>query len=160
MKINVEKELAVLRKMTVGQLKEKYAEVYGEATNTHHKVWLVKRIIWRIQALAEGDLTERARQRAMELANDADLRRRPPKERPFETHTKILKMPVPQGSRLPPAGSTIMREYKGQQLEVAVLEDGFEFEGERYKSLSAVAKRISGSHCNGYLFFRLNGSAR
>ena len=163
MELNVAKELAALRNMTVGELRAKYAEVYGETTNGRHKIWLVKRIIWRMQALAEGDLSERARLRAAELANDADLRRKPPKlvtaTANVESRNKIITSPV-NGSRLPPSGSTITRPYKGQQLEVAVLSDGFEFEGEQYKSLSAVAKKITGSHCNGFHFFRLNGSAR
>lgn len=79
MNLNVGKELAALRRMSVGDLRLRYAEVFGETTNTRHRDWLVKRIIWRMQATAEGDLTARARRRAAELANDADLRRRPPK---------------------------------------------------------------------------------
>src|ERR1700690_3835297 len=79
MDLNVGKELAALRRMPVRELQSRYAEVFGETTNTHHKDWLVKRIIWRIQAMAEGDLSERARRRAAELANDADLRLSPPK---------------------------------------------------------------------------------
>jgi hypothetical protein len=54
-------------------------------------------------------------------------------------------------------GQELTREYKGQTLLVRVLPHGFEFEGEVYKSLSAVAKVITGTHCNGYLFFRLRG---
>ena len=57
--------------------------------------------------------------------------------------------------RMPPPGTIITREYKGQTLQVKVLPQGFEFEGEVYKSLSAVAKAITGQHCNGYHFFRL-----
>ena len=49
----------------------------------------------------------------------------------------------------------ITRRYKGEDLQVKVLTAGFEFEGEVYKSLSAVAKKITGRHCNGFLFFRL-----
>jgi hypothetical protein len=79
MKLNVEKELAAMRGMSIGDLRSRYAEVFGETTNTRHKDWLIKRIIWRMQAIAEGDLTERARRRAEELASDADLRCRPPK---------------------------------------------------------------------------------
>jgi hypothetical protein len=74
MAINVTKEMAVLHEMTTRELQEKYRQVFGEPTRMHHKQYLVKRIIWRMQAMAEGDLSERARQRAMELANDADLR--------------------------------------------------------------------------------------
>ncbi len=74
MNLNVGKDVAALRRMTVGELWAKYAEVFGEETNARHKEWLVRRIAWRMQAQAEGDPSERARQRAAELANDADLR--------------------------------------------------------------------------------------
>ena len=80
MTLNVAKELAELRRMSVADLRSRYAEVFGEATNARHKDWLVKRLIWRIQAPAEGDLSERDRARAVELANGADWRRRPPRE--------------------------------------------------------------------------------
>src|SRR5262249_43812059 len=68
------KEVATLERLTTGQLRNRYAEVFGEATHANHRVWLIKRIAWRLQVLAEGDLSERARRRARELANEADLR--------------------------------------------------------------------------------------
>ncbi len=159
MNLNVGKELAALRRMSVGELRARYAEVFDDTTNTCHKDWLIKRIIYRMQVLAEGDLSERARRRAAELANDADLRRRPPKsptanpETPSRTKTGRLR--TDSDSRVPLPGSIITRVYKGETLEVKVLPAGFEYEGEIYKSLSAVAKAITGSHTNGYLFFRL-----
>lgn len=159
MDLNVGKELAALRRMTVGELRARYAEAFGEPTNGRHKEWLVKRIIWRLQSLAEGDLTERARRRAAELANDADLRRKAPKSPPVAsdaaTRTRTRRLPTKGDRRVPVPGSLITRVYKGETLEVNVLPTGFEFEGESYKSLSAVAKQITGSHCNGYHFFRL-----
>ena len=82
MELNVAQELGVLKRMTPAELRIKYREAFGEESRSGHKDWLVKRIIWRLQALAEGDLSERARRRTVELANDADLRRnapRPPK---------------------------------------------------------------------------------
>src|SRR6266568_8614582 len=79
MHVNVAKEVAALRTMSVGELRVRYSEVFGEPARTGHKVWLIKRIVWRLQALAEGDLSERARRRAAELANDADLRLSPPR---------------------------------------------------------------------------------
>jgi Protein of unknown function (DUF2924) len=66
MHVNVAKEVAVLRAMSVGELRVRYAEVFGEPARTGHKVWLIKRIVWRLQALAEGGLSERARRRAAE----------------------------------------------------------------------------------------------
>jgi hypothetical protein len=65
--------------MTVGQLKDKYREVFEEESRSNHKQFLFRRIAWRIQANVEGGLSERARRRALEIANDADLRIRAPK---------------------------------------------------------------------------------
>jgi hypothetical protein len=72
--VNLVNERAALERLTVGQLRQRFAELFGEATHASNRTWLVKRIAWRLQALAEGDLSERARQRAQELARDADLR--------------------------------------------------------------------------------------
>jgi hypothetical protein len=67
---------------------------------------------------------------------------------------------APRGDgRLPLPGTLITRVYKGRTLRVTVLADGFEYEGERFGSLSAVAKAITGTHTNGYHFFRLKGGA-
>jgi hypothetical protein len=75
--MNLAQELAALPRLTVADLRCRYVQVFGEETRVGNKAWLVKRIAWRLQALAEGDLSERARQRAAELANDADLRLSP-----------------------------------------------------------------------------------
>ena len=80
MELNVGKEIAALKRMTVGELRARYAEVFSEEPQARNKQWLVKRVIWRLQSMSEGTLSERARARAAELANDADLRRRPPKQ--------------------------------------------------------------------------------
>jgi hypothetical protein len=162
MEMNVSKEVAALQRMTTTQLREKYAEVFGEATTTGNRTWLIRRIAWRIQALAEGDLSERARQRAAELARDADLRIVAPRQKPIPVATAeptrtVTREVAPAGdTRLPPPGSVITRKYKGTVVQVKVLTDEFEYAGERYASLSAVAKAVTGSHCNGFLFFRLN----
>ena len=115
-----------LSRMTVGELREKYLEVFGEETRSYHKAFLRKRIAWRLQALAEGGLSERARRRAGELANDADLRLRAPRDR-----------------RLPLPGTLLVRAFQGRDLVVQVLDDGFAFEGRRYRSLSAIARQVT-----------------
>jgi hypothetical protein len=142
--------------MGLRDLRARYAEAFGEQTTANNKQWLLKRITWRLQALVEGDLSERARRRAAELANEADLRLSPPKvvEAPAPAdRTRILPITVGRGDPLPPPGAQIVREYKNETLRVTVLPDGFEFDGERYKSLSAVAKAITGQHMNGRAFF-------
>src|SRR5262245_32713 len=78
MYLKVGKEVASLERINVEEQGERYAEAFGEGTPAHNKAWLVKRIAWRLQALAEGDLSERAKRRAAELARDADLRLNPP----------------------------------------------------------------------------------
>jgi len=157
--LNIGKEVAALQRMTVRELRTRYAQVFGEETRAGNKAWLVKRIAWRLQSQAEGDLTERARQRAAELANDADVRLSPPKAKPESparsARTKTTALVTKGDDRLPLPGTIVTRDYKGQTLQVKVLPKGFEFEGEVYKSLSAVAKAITGQHCNGYYFFRL-----
>jgi hypothetical protein len=161
MSLNVGREVAALQRMSLGELKARYAEVFGEPTLSKNRTWLTKRIAWRLQALAEGDLSERARQRAAELARDADLRMMPPRETaiaaaaPAPERTAIKQLRVQQDGRLPSPGTMITRTYRGQLLQVQVLREGFEYAGEVYASLSAVAKAITGSHCNGYQFFRL-----
>jgi hypothetical protein len=159
MTLNVGKEVAALLRLTTKQLRERYAEAFGEPTNANNRDWLVKRVAWRLQALAEGDLSERARRRAAELANDADLRLSPPrvKAAPAEAAGRTVTGTLggQADGRLPPPGTVITRNYKGRALQVKVLAGGFEYEGQVYTSLSAVARHITGSHCNGYLFFRM-----
>jgi hypothetical protein len=154
--LNIVNEVATLERLTVGQLRQRFAELFGEATQASNRAWLVKRIAWRMQALAEGDLSERARRRAAELARDADLRLNPPQRK--TTATTATSEPVclaaPVDPRLPPPGTILARPYKGQLVQVQVLTDGFAYAGRVFPSLSAVAKAITGSHTNGYHFFR------
>src|SRR5882757_3153545 len=72
------REIDALRHQTVGQLRVKYLEVFGLESRSNHKQFLVRRIAWRLQANAEGDLSQRARERALALAEEADLRTRAP----------------------------------------------------------------------------------
>jgi len=155
--MNIEKEVAALQKMTTGELRDRYAEVFGEVPRSRHKQYLIRRIAWRLQANVEGDLSERARRRAEELAVDAEVRTTPPRDAGVSVPVTTTKAEVPVDPRLPNPGTSITRKYKGRTLEVRVLQDGFEFDGQTYKSLSAVAKAITGSHCNGFRFFNLGG---
>jgi hypothetical protein len=156
MTLNLDQEMAWLARLSIDQLRAAYAELFREPPRSRHREWLIRRILWRHQALEEGDLSERARMRATELANDADLRLSPPRPRtasPQRARPKIAAARI--DPRLPPPGKTIIREYKDRRIEVRVLEQGLEYEGAVYKSLSAVARAVTGQHCNGFHFFRL-----
>jgi hypothetical protein len=162
--MNLTDELAALPTVTLAQLRQRYAELFGEASHARNKTWLLRRLAWRLQALALGDLSQRARDRARQLAHDADLRLSPPSPaaqpitplpaEPAEVASSVAA--IPPDPRLPAPGTVLTRTYKGQQLNVTVLASGFAFQGKIFSSLSAVAKAITGSHCNGYHFFRLS----
>lgn len=157
--MEIDNELATLHRMSTKQLQRRYAELTGDATASSNRPWLLKRLAWRLQAEAHGGLSDRARARAAELANDADLRLMPPRDEPPTLKVATVPPPetTPSDNRLPPPGSVLTRKYKGREVRVRVLAQGFEWDGKVYPSLSAAAKAITGSHCNGFLFFQLTG---
>ncbi len=144
---DIGKQIAELKQMTVRALREKYETVFGEPTRAGNKEFLFKRIAWRIQSLAEGDLSDRARRRAELLARDADLRTtapRTPLTGPGGDNVKDSK-PAPSlaDERVPPPGTVLTRVYRGQAYHVVVRDDGFEYDGQIFRLLSAVATVIS-----------------
>jgi hypothetical protein len=124
----IRQEIEGLRNLTTAQLKQKYREVFGEESRSNHKQFLFRRIAWRIQANAWGGLSERARQRALEIADDADLRIRAPKN--------FLREPLDDGRnmearlkpsldpRLPLPGTPLIRRYQGKDSRNYVRKDG------------------------------------
>jgi hypothetical protein len=147
---DIEARIDALHRMTTSELAEQYAQLHGQPCRTRHKDYLIRKIAWRIQANAMGGLSERARKRAMKLADDADIRVMAPRTMIIppqrgQTATVTHAAPATTTTRdprlpLPGAGSAIVRQYKGKTHRVVVLEDdkGFEHDGERYASLSAV----------------------
>src|SRR5438067_970103 len=155
----VREAIEALRHMTVGQLKDKYREVFGESSRSNHKQFLFRRIAWRVQANAWGGLSERARRRALEIANDADLRIRAPKNflkvelEPRRTGEKSVE--PAQDPRLPIPGTMLVRRYRGKDIGVRVREDGFEYDGQVHRSLSSAVRAATGTPWNGFTFFSL-----
>jgi len=154
------REIEALRRMTVRDLRRRHVELFGEENRASNRQYLFRRIAWRLQALAEGDLSERARRRAQELARDADLRTRPPREltmppAPADLKTVTGRVAVSRDERLPAPGTVLTRVFKGHEYHVTVLPSGFEYDGQAYRSLTAVAHAITGSHWNGWHFFGL-----
>ena len=166
MNTQVAKEIQSLSSMNVRELHQKYLEVFGEMSRSRNRAFLHRRIAWRIQANAFGDLPSRARKRAEELANDADIRLRAPSE----SITKQIGRPQIQSMdqrsncdrdpRLPQPGTILTKTHKGKEIAVKVLDDGFEFDGQYYKTLSAIAKKVTGKQWNGFAFFGLAKKSR
>ena len=152
-------EIDQLRNLKTADLRVKYQELFGVATRSSPKPFLFRRIAWRLQARAEGDLSERARRRAAEIADEGEVRLRPPRD-----FVKALLAPSPppaarrqppRDGRLPRAGTILTRPYHGQSVVVLVREDDFEYQGRHYRSLSAIAREVTGTRWNGLAFFRL-----
>lgn len=155
------RRVEALRRLSIPELRREYSQVFGEPTNSSHKQYLFRRIAWQLQAQAEGGLSERAQLRAAQIADDADLRVGGPKgfwSWPEEGPVQ----PVPQSAdrrddRLPEPGTLLKRRYQGNEIVVRVLERGFEYQARHYRSLSALARHITGTRWNGLLFFGLTG---
>lgn len=153
-------QILVLQKMTVGQLREKWIDLYGEPTRSGNRQYLWKRLAWRVQELAYGGLSERAKARIAELNRDGDLRFLPPRGWDPDAIVALGATsahgngPV-RDPRLPSPGSVITRQYRSQEIRVTVLEKGFEYQGRPYNSLSAVARAVTNQKWNGWLFFGL-----
>ena len=143
------REIDALRHQTVSQLRVKYLKVFQQESRSNNQKFLVRRIAWRMQANAEGGLSERARQRAVAVAEEADLRIRAP-----QSFLKELAKET-RDPRLPAVGTCLNREFQGRTVSVEVLEKGFRYQEQVYRSLSAVARQVSGVQWNGFAFFSL-----
>ncbi len=146
-------EIEGLRKLKTRALKVRYRELFGEDSRSSNHLHLFRRVAWRLQAMAQGDLSERARQRAAQLATDADLRLRAPLGFWRELDGKREEYKASRDPRLPSAGTELVRKHKGQTIRVKVLEQGFEYQGKQYDSLSAIASKATGTRWNGFCSF-------
>jgi hypothetical protein len=158
--MGVYEQIEELGRMGIGELRERYEKVFGEEIATAHKQHLVRRVAWRLQVLAEGDLSERAHRRAMKIADDRDLRVNVPASAMKLGRAAVKRKPIQPDPRRPLPGSVLSRAFRGQTIEVKVLEGGFEFQGQRYGSLSAVARAATGTRWNGLVFFGLGRRER
>jgi hypothetical protein len=105
-------------------------------------------------------LSERARRRALEIADDADLRLGVPPDFLAESVPPLAgasphRKPPHRDTRLPVPGTVLTRQYENRRIVVTVLEDAFEYQSRRYRSLSAIAREVTGTRWNGLLFFGL-----
>jgi hypothetical protein len=136
-------------------LKQKYRQVLGDDPKSSNRQFLIRRIAWQMQARALGGLSERARQRIDEIADDADLRVRPPRD---FVPAPVSTVTARQLHGLPPAGTLLTRRYNGRDIVVKVLKDGFEYQARKYRSLSAVAREVTGTQWNGPRFFGIRNA--
>ena len=147
-----------LRSLNVIALRKKYQHLFGDQSRSSNKQYLFRRIAWRLQANAEGGLSERACHRAVQIADEADLRTRAPKgflSAQVSAASTVEHTQSQRDARLPASGSLLTRRLNDRQIVVKVLAEGFEFESRHYRSLSAIAREVTGTRWNGLLFFGL-----
>ena len=140
-------QLAALKSAPIGALKQKWRELFETEPPPYNRRHLEHRLSYRLQELAYGGLQPETIRRLRAIAEDLDggdpgRRRRPAKDRPI-------------------SGTRLIREYQGVEHCVTVRDEDFEYQGRPYKSLSAIARAITGTRWNGLLFFGLkNREAR
>jgi hypothetical protein len=167
---DVTEKLQKLAGMDLSELRAEYQRVFGTAPRSTNRQHLLRRVAWEIQAQAEGRLPEEVREYACRIAEQTDLFRRI-----NEALQKRRASPTPPGSsvapkrghraqrdqtsqrdpRIPAPGSLLIVRQGRQTVRVTVLQAGFEYAGKRYRSLTAVARQVTGRNVNAYEFFGL-----
>ena len=131
--MNVREELLELQDMKLAQLKQKWLALYGTEAPNFGIQFLRRRLAYRIQELAYGGVTEPTLKKIREVNVP-----------PTRSYRKKLNLR---------AGTIICRIWHRKRYDVTVLQNGFEWEGKLYPTLSAIAKKISGTNRNGLEFF-------
>lgn len=155
-------QISKLRKMDLAELQAEYERVFEKPSKSRNREWLFKVIAKKIQDNIEPEsankpvalptliakFERKKKTRSRNVTKKTAAKRSDGKK----TRTKAIGERDP---RLPKAGTILTREWHGKKYLVKVLDSGFEYGGKPYRSLSAVAKTISGQIVNGYLWFDL-----
>lgn len=137
-------QLAALPEKSTPELKQLWRDLFDSEPPRYNRRFLESRLAYRIQELRYGGLRPATVARLEALGEDLDggkieVRRKRADERPI-------------------AGTKLIREWKGVEHTVTVLDDGYDYQGRPYKSLSAVARAIAGTRWNGWVFFGVRRS--
>ena len=138
--------LAALKSMSVNDLKAEWQALFNAPAPNNSRTFLEGRLAYRIQELTYGGPDKQTRRLLDLLADEVE-----------GTLTRKAQIADP---RNPVVGTKLIREWDGTAHTVTVLKDGFDWGGQRYKSLSAVARAITGTRWNGYRFFGLRERKR
>ncbi len=140
MPASVLSQISALKDKPIGDLKALWRKLSGSEPPPYNRKFLQSRLTYRIQELAYGGLKTETVKRLEAFAGEIAGKkgRRVTRQRPI-------------------AGTRLVREWDGVQHCVTVLDDGFEYQGRPYRSLSAIARAIAGTRWNGWLFFGLKG---
>ena len=146
-------QIAGLKRLEYSELRSLYRTLHDKDAPAYNRDFLIKRIAYRIQEMAYGGVSEqtRAKHQGVLDKNGSDACGMP------VARVKRNGRPKPGH---PAVGTQFIRVWRGKRYVVTALADGFEYNGRRYRSLSAIASEITGTHWNGKCFFGLTGEGR
>ena len=156
METTIETKITAITKLNADELQKAYKELFKQDGEfSHNRRYLIRKIAHRLQELEYGGISEKALRRIKELIEKYDpINNKAVRPNMDALNQNFSNRPY-RDKRLPIPGSRIIRMYKGRNLEIKVLESGFEYDGKIYKSLSAVTHMIAGSNWNAFDFFKL-----
>lgn len=147
----IAQKIEALRETSLKDLQRAYNKHFADKEPSNNRTYLWRRVAYKIQELEYGELSAKAQAKLKALMDAYD-----------PVNNVVLKPEVAKSEflprkdrRLPLPGTIITKEYKDTKIQVKALDKGFEYNGKIYKSLTAVAKEITGAHWNGFLFFNL-----
>ena len=138
---NVLGRLAALQTADTPELKQQWRELFGKEPPPHNRAYLRSRLAYRVQELAYGGLKPATLARLEALGEQLD-------------GGNVVLRRI-RGDDKPIAGTRLVRQHQGVEHTVTVLADGYEWQGRPYRSLSAIARAITGTRWNGWRFFGL-----
>lgn len=138
--------LAAIKAATIGELKKQWRDLFGSEPPPFNRRYLESRLAYRVQELAYGGLKPDTVKRLEDLGEQLD--------------GGNIGLRSVRADLKPIAGTRLVREWQGVEHTVTVTLNGFEWQGRPYQSLSAIARAITGSRWNGWVFFGLKNKRR
>jgi len=143
----IAQQIEELRGLSTPALRERFEQLYGYPPRLKHPKWLFKRCAWKVQEQHYGGLSPAAQEKLEQLITQVKF--------PLGRRRTCSGRIAPATQTVLPRGVTITRHYKGTEILVTVVEGGFAWDGVVYRSLTEVARAVTGSKWNGRLFFKL-----
>ncbi len=141
------RQIAEIQALSLDALRDRWRALYGSEPPRYRRAVLIRRLSYRVQELAYGELSEATRARLRQRLDEVDGEPKANGAAPLSERRRQAARAV--------VGTRFVRSWQGQRYEVTALAAGFEYEGRRYRSLSAIAREITGTRWNGPLFFGL-----
>jgi len=157
MKEHISEQLQTLKSASILKVQERYKELFkASEAPCANKPYLIKKITYRLQEMADGGLSDETKTQIIELIEKYDpINNKALRPQVVSAGKNVVSIPFMRDKRLPIPGTVIQKKYKGQDYHVKVLDKGFEYKDKYYKSLSSIAFEITGAHWNGFSFLGL-----